>query len=66
MDKPSYDPECAKLASHFFGDTPVSQVFIDELAQAFQDAAEEACLALERRKEREAQTIARAALKDKL
>ena len=45
----SYDPECAKLAAYFFADTPVSQSDIDDLAQAFQDAAEEA---LERRKER--------------
>jgi hypothetical protein len=45
----SYDPECARLAAHFFGDMPVSQSDIDDLAQDFQDAAEEA---LERRKER--------------
>jgi hypothetical protein len=50
----SYDLECAKLAAYFFGDEPVSQADIDELSQEFQDAAEQACLALERRKARDA------------
>ena len=48
----SYDPECAKLAVHFFGDTPVSQADIDELAQDFQDTAEEALSRARTRKER--------------
>jgi hypothetical protein len=47
----SYDLDCVVLAAHFLDDFGLSvrQADIDELSQAFQDAAEDAIRALEKR-----------------